>query len=71
MESFGSPGLAVPHAQHLVSPSLLLTRQVSQDHDPVGGARCSSGLNCGGGVEGGERRGGEGSECTYTQGALP
>ena len=43
---FGSPGLAAPQAQHLSSPSLLLTRQVSHDQEPVGGARCASGLNC-------------------------
>ena len=60
MESFDSPGLSAPHAQHLTSPSLLLTRQVSQDHEPVGGARCASGLNCSEGRGGGgERKGGE------------
>ena len=58
VESFAPPGLSAPHAQHLASSSLLLTRQVSQVHEWVGGARCVRGLNCRGG--GGERRGAEG-----------
>ena len=60
-ESFAPPGLSAPHAQHLTSSSLLLTRQVSQLHELVGGARCVRGLNCRGGeVEG--RKEGEGGE---------
>lgn len=64
VESFAPPGLSAPHAQHLESSSLLITRQVSQVHEWVGGARCVRGLNCRGG--GGERR--EGGEVERVEG---